>query len=88
MAENNNILLKLDQVEARYHELESMMEDPDVVKNPDRIRDLAKEHSSLLPIINKAGTYRDTLRKIEEGTASVPRTSRKARPASRTCSST
>jgi peptide chain release factor 1 len=74
MPEKSNILLRLDQVEARYREVESMMEDPEVVKNPDRIRDLAKEHSSLLPIVQKAGSYRDVLKKIDEDTTVVEST--------------
>jgi len=74
MSEKSNILLKLDQVEARYHEVESMMEDPKVVQNPDRIRDLAREHRNLLPIVQKAGLYHDALKKIDEDTAVVEST--------------
>ncbi|MGC4042841.1 MAG: peptide chain release factor 1 [Armatimonas sp.] len=47
---------KLAEVEARYEELIAQMMDPAVATNPDRYRDVAREHTALTPIVE---TYRE-----------------------------
>ena len=38
---------KLDKVKHRFEEVESLMADPEVANDPDRMRELGQEHSRL-----------------------------------------
>ena len=66
MSETNNIIKKISQVEGRFKEVVHAMEDPGTMKNPDKIRDLAKEHRYFASIVEKAQAYRNVLNKIKE----------------------
>ena len=37
---------KLDKVKRRFEEIESLMADPEVATNPDRMQELGQEHRS------------------------------------------
>jgi peptide chain release factor 1 len=45
------MLEKLEQVRNRYQELTRLLSDPAVVSNPERFRDLSKEHKDLTPLM-------------------------------------
>ena len=48
---------KLESIIKRFEQLEQSMSSDEVISDPDRIRELAKEHSDLLPIVEAARKY-------------------------------
>jgi peptide chain release factor 1 len=58
---------KLESLVARYDELLRLLSDPAVVSNPERYRDLSKEHSSLTPIVDAYRQYK----KLKDDIASL-----------------
>ncbi len=52
------MLEKLRDIEVRYEDLDRMLSDPNVVKDPDRFKKLAKERSDLDPIVSEFRKYR------------------------------
>jgi len=57
---------KLKEIETRYQKITKQMSDPEVINNQDQYRKLAKEHSELEPVIEKARTYRELQDRIAE----------------------
>ena len=51
------MLDRLEQVRNRYQELTRLLSDPAVVSNPDRFRDLSKEHKDLTPLMKVYDVY-------------------------------
>jgi len=49
---------RLNEVEARYAELERRLSDPAVSSDPEQLRTLGKEHSDLRPVVEGYRTYR------------------------------
>ena len=62
------MLEKLEGVEARFVELENLLSDPDVVKDIQKYKTYAREHSDLNKIISVYRPYKDVLKNIEEST--------------------
>ncbi len=60
------MLEKLQEVEARYDELTAQMMDPAVATNPNRYRDVAKEHTALTPVMETFREYKITLQGIKD----------------------
>jgi len=52
------MLNKLRDIELRYEDLDRMLAEPDVVKDPDRYKKLTKERSDLEPIVAEFRRYR------------------------------
>jgi peptide chain release factor 1 len=52
------MLDRLEKVRERYDELTSLLSDPAVLSNQERIRQLSKEHSDLAPLIRVYNLYR------------------------------
>ena len=52
------MLDRLEKVRERYDELTSLLSDPAVLSNQERIRQLSKEHSDLAPLIRVYNMYR------------------------------
>jgi peptide chain release factor 1 len=52
------MLEKLRDIELRYEDLDRILSDPDILKDPDRYRKLSKERSDLEPIITEFRLYR------------------------------
>ena len=48
---------KLEQIIARYDELGKMLTDPEVISNQNRLREAAREHNHLEPVVKKAREY-------------------------------
>jgi peptide chain release factor 1 len=65
-SEKNMILEKCDRIEVRLHEIEKLLEDPEVVRQPDKNIALNREYRGLKPILKNAKGYRGLLKKIEE----------------------
>ncbi len=60
------MLEKLQELETHYQKITQKMSDPEVINNQEQYRKLAKEHSELAPIIEKAETYRELRDRIAE----------------------
>lgn len=66
MSDNSDILRKIEQLEARISDLETSLNDPDVIRDQQRMTKLAREHKSLLSAIGKARDYKTTWQQRNE----------------------
>ena len=64
--ENNNILQKLDGLEARYEEVSTLITDPSVIADQQRYVKLTKEYKDLEDIVKLRKKYIDCLEGIKE----------------------
>ena len=60
------MLKKFKKYEERYKELTNLLSDMAVLSNPDKLRDIAKEHSDLEAIMKVFHQYQETLSAISE----------------------
>ncbi|MCR5446217.1 MAG: peptide chain release factor 1 [Schwartzia sp.] len=63
------MLEKLQAVEDKYRELESMLSDPDVLADMSRWQRVNKEHASMTPVVEKFREYRRIVSEIEDAEA-------------------
>lgn len=63
------MLEKLQAVEDKYLELESLISDPDTIADIERWQRYNKEHASLTPLVEKFRVYKKVVRGIEEDKA-------------------
>ncbi len=56
---------RLEEVEARFREVDRALADPDVVQDPDRLRTLGQERAELEPVVQRGGELRDLVRELE-----------------------
>ena len=61
-----SLLEKLEAIETKYKELESLIADPSVIADIDRWQHYNKEHAALLPIVAKIREYREVTQEIED----------------------
>ncbi len=66
MADNNNILQKLDGLESRYEEVSTLITDPDVIADQARYVKLTKEYKDLGDIMEARTQYINCLNAIKE----------------------
>ena len=66
MIDNNNILQKLDGLEARYEEVSTLITDPNVIADQSRYVKLTKEYKDLGDIMNARKRYVACLNSIAE----------------------
>jgi peptide chain release factor 1 len=64
--EKNIILEKSARIQTRLREIEKLLEDREVLKQPEKNIALNREYRSLKPVLEKAEDYRKLLSKIEE----------------------
>ena len=57
---------KLQEVEARYQQLNSQLADPELASNPDRLRELSIEHAHLDEVVSVYREFRDVEAQLEE----------------------
>lgn len=57
---------KLEEVEARYKELNARLADPELTDNPKKYQKLAKEHAELESVVDLYSEYREVERELEE----------------------
>ena len=57
---------KLEEVEARYHELNARLADPELTENPQKYQKLAKEHAELKKVVEAFSRYREVEEELEE----------------------
>ena len=67
MAEQyDSLLKKLDEIEARYSDIEKQISDPDIANDSAKLISLAKEQGKLKAIVTKYRVYKKTTIGIEE----------------------
>ena len=66
MAENNNILSKLDGLESRYEEVSTLITDPNVIADQERYVKLTREYKDLGDIMDARKRYIDCINSIKE----------------------
>ena len=57
---------KLNEIDERYRELEGMMSDPAITRDPSRMKDLGREHKELMPIVELIRNLNKLDTEIEE----------------------
>lgn len=62
----NNLLTKLDELEARFDQLEIQIAEPEIACNSTKLVALSKEQGKLRPIVTKYGEYKKALVGIED----------------------
>ncbi len=62
---------KLDSIAERFHEVEQLLSDPNIVKDLARYRELAREHAQLEPTVEEYGRYRKVAEEISGARAIV-----------------
>ena len=62
----DNLIDKLQAVENRFLELESMLGDPSIIADVERFTKVNREHSSLEPVVEKFRNYKKICANIEE----------------------
>ncbi len=63
------MLDKLQSIEDKYLELESLISDPDVMQDVERWKRYSKEHASLAPIVEKVREYKKVCGGLEDARA-------------------
>ncbi len=63
------MLEKLQAVEDKYMELESLISDPDTIQDIERWQRYSKEHASLTPVVEKFRVYKKVVRGIADDKA-------------------
>jgi peptide chain release factor 1 len=64
--DSSRLLKKLDELAARFDELQQSMNDPAILGNPQRIISVSKESGKLEPVVNKYRDYRRARASVEE----------------------
>ncbi len=57
---------KIEDLEIRFQELESLLSDPAIISNQPEFRKLSREHSDLAPLIEAFRRYKKVLEELEE----------------------
>jgi peptide chain release factor 1 len=60
---------RLDEIEARFEQIEAEMAAPATASDPDRLRTLGKDHAELQQVVATYREYREALREADEGRA-------------------
>ena len=60
---------RLEQIEAKYEELNKALASPEIVSDSQRYQKTAKAHSEIAPIVEKYREYKDLTRGIDESKA-------------------
>lgn len=64
--QNDSVLAKLDEIEARYCEIETQIADPEIASNPAKVIPLSKEQGKLRAMVTKYREYKQAATGIEE----------------------
>ncbi|GKX28030.1 peptide chain release factor 1 [Vallitalea longa] len=60
---------KLDGIVSKFEEISEMINDPEIISQQDKWRKLMKEHSDLMPIVEKYKEYKNTKINIDDSLA-------------------
>ncbi len=61
-----NIIEQLDKVVNHYNELESLLQDPKIISDNEKLRKLSKQHSELANIVNCYKEYKSVIQSIAD----------------------
>ena len=61
-----NVISKLEELSQRLAEVEQLIADPDVLKDPRRYKELMQEHSHLSEIMSVYGEYSELLHQLAD----------------------
>lgn len=64
--QNDSVLAKLDEIEARYCEIETQIADPEIASDPAKVIPLSKEQGKLRSMVTKYRGYKQAVAGIEE----------------------
>ena len=64
--QNESLLAKLDQIDARYSEIDNQIAQPEIATDPTRLVALSKEQGKLKAIVSKYREYKKGIVGIEE----------------------
>jgi peptide chain release factor 1 len=64
--QNDSVLAKLDEIEARFSEIEKQITDPEIASNPAKVIPLSKEQGKLRAMVTKYREYKQAVAGIEE----------------------
>jgi peptide chain release factor 1 len=64
--QQNSLLAKLDEIEARYCDIEKQISEPEIARDPARLIPLSKEQGKLKAIVTKYRDYKKNATGIEE----------------------
>ncbi len=64
--QNDSVLAKLDEIEARYCEIETQIADPEIASDPVKVIPLSKEQGKLRSMVTKYREYKQAVAGIEE----------------------
>ncbi|MEW5876027.1 MAG: PCRF domain-containing protein, partial [Candidatus Zixiibacteriota bacterium] len=62
----SNTLQLLEEIQRRYDDTSAQMADPQVARNPSKLRALGREHHRLSAILQAGAQYKSMIRQIEE----------------------
>ena len=62
---------KLDEVEARFYEIELRLSDPNISGNGTEFRKLSQEHSNLIDLVNEYKKFKKISAELQIGRAHV-----------------
>ncbi len=60
------MLEKLETIEERYQELEQLMSDPEVIEDPEKLKEYSKEHASLEDLVQTYRKYKQITEELQE----------------------
>lgn len=63
---SQGLLQRLDKIDARFEDLGVMLSDPQTLADQESFRALSKEHSDLMPIVEKYNVYKKHKQEFEE----------------------
>ena len=64
--QNDNLLAKLDELDARYNEIESQINDPEVASDPNKLIPLSKEQGKLKGTVSQYRKYKEAVNGIAD----------------------
>ncbi|MDZ7794157.1 MAG: peptide chain release factor 1 [Spirochaetia bacterium] len=65
------MLDKLEGIAERYHEVEQLISDPDIMKDLQRYKELMQEHSQLREMVEEFEKYKQVAQEVEEAEALI-----------------
>lgn len=65
-SQNTRLLAKLDELDARFAEIEQQISDPEIASDPKKVIPLSKEQGKLRPIVTQYREYKSVVNSIDE----------------------
>ena len=62
----SDLIPKIEKLEKRFDELNTLLEDPAVLKQPEQLKVLGREHRELTVVLSKCKVFKKAIEKIKE----------------------